>query len=226
MTSGVSLIDEDVGEFNIPTWVKDLKSFRKWMDEDEELDFGRVGYLKGVVWVDMSREQLYTHNAVKTELASVLHQLVKRERLGRYFVDGALVVNVPADVGNQPDGAFVSFDAFNTGRVIEVPSRRDGGYGELEGTPDLVIEVVSRSSVKKDFVRLRKAYWEAGITEYWLIDARKEPVTFEILRTTARGYVTTRKAEGWAKSAVFGRSFMLTAGVDERGRPEFTLEVR
>src|SRR6476659_3355095 len=120
MTPTFSVMDSEVGEFNIPMWVKDLASFRKWAEEDEELDFGRVGYLKGVVWVDMSREQLYTHNAVKTEVSSVIHQLVKANRLGRYFSDGALLVNVPADVGGQPDGAFVSFAALNSGRVKEV----------------------------------------------------------------------------------------------------------
>ena len=226
MTPTFSVMDSEVGEFNIPMWVKDLKSFRKWADEDVELDFGRVGYLKGVVWVDMSKEQLYTHNAVKTELTIVIGSLVKRERLGRYFSDGVLIVSVPADVAGQPDGVFVSFEALNSGRVTEVVSRRDGGYTELAGAPDLVIEVVSRSSVKKDLVRLRQAYREAGIPEYWLIDARKEPVTFEILRATTRGYAAARKADGWVKSGVLGRWFRLTAGTDERGRPEFTLEVR
>lgn len=226
MDAVFSVIDSEVGEFNIPMWVKDLASFRKWAEQDDELDFGRVGYLKGRVWVDMSREQLYSHNAVKTELTIVVAGIVKRERLGRYFGDGALLVNVKADVGGQPDGVFASFEALRSGRVVDVASRRDGGYTELEGAPDLVIEVVSRSSVKKDYVRLRAAYWEADIPEYWLIDARKEPVTFEILRATARGYAAARKADGWVKSGVLGRSFRLLTGKDERGRPEFTLEVR
>src|SRR5688572_19016531 len=142
-------------------WVRDLATFRRWAEEDEELDFGRVGYLKGTVWVDMSKEQLYSHNAIKTELTIVVGGLVKKKRIGRYFSDGALLVSVPADLAGQPDGVFVSFETMRTGRVKDVESKRDGGYVELEGAPDLVIEVVSRSSVKKDFVRLRQAYWEA-----------------------------------------------------------------
>src|SRR5256885_8764701 len=49
------------------------------------------------------------------------------------------------------------------------------GYLELEGTPDMVLEVVSESSVQKDTKRLRQLYWQAGIREYWLVDARREP---------------------------------------------------
>lgn len=50
----------------------------------------------------------------------------------------------------------------------------------------MVLEVVSTSSVQKDYRLLRRAYWEADIREYWLVDARKAPVKFEILRHGAR----------------------------------------
>jgi Uma2 family endonuclease len=224
--TSITVVDTEIGEFNIPAWVKDLASFRRWVETDETLDFGRVGYLKGGVWIDMSKEQLYTHNGVKTEVTIVLGGFVKANRLGRYFSDGVLLSNVPADVSGQPDGTFVSAESFRTGRVKDVISRRDGGYVELEGAPDLVIEVVSPGTVRKDKIRLRQAYWEAGIREYWLIDARKEPLKFDILRHTPRGYVTTRKQDDWMKSVVLGRSFRLTRSTSDLGRPEFTLEMR
>lgn len=108
-------------------------------------------------------------------------------------------------------------------RLIE---ERTEGFVELEGSPDMALEVVSRSSVHKDTVILRKAYWEAGIREYWLVDAGSEPVQFEILRHSARGYVATRKHEGWIKSQVFGKSFRLIQDAAPKGNPDFTLQVR
>lgn len=222
----ITVMDTEIGVFNIPAWVQDLATFRRWVEEDDELDFGRVGYLKGSVWIDMSKEQLYTHNGVKTEVGSVLHQLVKAHRLGSYFSDGVLLSNVPADVSGQPDGTFVSNESLDSGRVTDVVGKRDGGYVELEGSPDLVIEVVSPGTVRKDTVRLRQAYWEAGIREYWLIDARTEPLKFDILRRTAKGYAAARKQDGWVKSAVLARSFRLVQTTSARGRPEYTLEVR
>jgi Uma2 family endonuclease len=66
----------------------------------------------------------------------------------------------------------------------------------------------------------------AGIREYWLVDARKEPLSFDILRYTPKGYRTTAKKDDWLKSVVFGKFFRLIHQTSERGDPEYTLEVR
>ncbi len=96
----------------------------------------------------------------------------------------------------------------------------------MEGTPDMVLEVVCARSVHKDTVVLRQAYWQAGIREYWLVDARQEPIRFDIFRHTAKGYSTTRKRDGWLKSAVFGKSFQFRQGLNALGHPEYTLAIR
>jgi Uma2 family endonuclease len=215
----------DDASIRIPAWVVDLASFRRWTDSEEFPEEGRIYYLQGEVWVDMSREQLYTHNLVKTELTMVLSKLVKVNRWGLFFSDGARLTNVPADLSAVPDGVFLSDEALDAGRVRLVEGR-DAGFTEIEGAPDLVIEVVSDSSVDKDTEWQPRAYWEAGIREYWLIDARKGPLKFDIFRHTAKGFVTTRKQGGWVKSAVLGHTFRLTQSADPRGRPECTLEVR
>jgi Uma2 family endonuclease len=103
---------------------------------------------------------------------------------------------------------------------------REGGYTELQGSPDMVLEVVSRSSKRKDTKTLKKAYWEAGIREYWLVQARNEPLEFTIFRRAARGYAATRPVGGWTKSAVFGKSFRLTRKMYARRQPIFSLETR
>ena len=90
----------------------------------------------------------------------------------------------------------------------------------------MVLEVVSRSSVQKDTRNLREDYWQAGVREYWLIDARPDPLTFDILRHTPRGYRAAPKKDGWIRSAVFGKSFRLLRGITALGHPQFTLEVR
>ncbi|HZU36585.1 MAG TPA: hypothetical protein VFA18_11780 [Gemmataceae bacterium] len=56
------------------------------------------------------------------------------------------------------------------------------------------------------------------------MDARQVPLKFDILRHTAKGYVATRKQDGWMKSAVFGKAFRLTQQVNQLGHPEYTLE--
>lgn len=209
----------------VPDWVIDLESFRRWCDDDAFPEIGQVSFLDGEVWIDMSKEQLFSHNQVKTEFTRVLAGLVRAGRLGRYFSDGAFLSNVEADVSNQPDGMFVSTEALSEGRVRIVEGRTDG-YVELEGSPDMVLEVVSRSSVEKDTEVLRRAYAVAGVREYWLADARGGAVKFDILRRTRNGYGAIRKRAGWARSEVFGHWFRLSSGASSDGYPEFTLEAR
>jgi Uma2 family endonuclease len=210
----------------IPAWVEDHASFRHWAHSDEFPErTGRVCFLAGEVWVDMSKEQVFTHNQVKAEVARALGNLAKAERLGRFFPDGVLFTNVAAGLTAQPDGVFTSRQCLAAGRVRLVEGAKEG-YVELEGTPDLVLEVVSDSSVDKDNVILRDLYWRAGIREYWLIDARQRELRFDVLRKAARGFLGTRRHAGWLRSAVFKRSFRLRRQSDELGNPEFTLEVR
>ena len=100
------------------------------------------------------------------------------------------------------------------------------GFIELEGSPDMVLEVVSDSSVKKDYELLREAYWKAGIREYWLVDARGDKLEFQILKHTSKSYSPIRAAGGWIKSAVFGESFRLIATKNHLGHPDFELQIR
>ena len=75
-----------------------------------------------------------------------------------------------------------------------------GRARRVGGEPDMVLEVVSDSSVHKDTVVLRQGYWQAGIREYWLVDARREPVYFDILRRTTKGYAAASAMAGSSRS--------------------------
>jgi len=219
----VVVTDIDV---TIPDGLHDLESFRRWARSDDFPEGGRVHFINGKVWVDTTVEQISSHNQVKTQFAIVLGGLVEREDLGRYFGDGAFLTNVEVGLGNEPDGMFISFDSFDRQLVRQMPGGDDGCL-ELVGRPDMVLEVVSRNSAHKDTVGLPDTYYRAGIPEYWLVDARKDPIKFEILRRDGGEYTAaTADADGWIPSGVFNRSFRLTRSTDRSGNPKFTLEVR
>ena len=215
----------DTSLLRVPGWVADIQAFRRWTDEDDFPEEGRVTWLRGEVWADMSGEQIFTHVAVKTEFTAVLHLLAKQAKSGMVLADGLLLSNFVADYCGKPDLTFLTNDTLQSDRVRLIEGKA-GGFTELQGSPDLVLEVLSDSSVHKDTVVLRQAYWEAGIREYWLVDARAEPVTFDVLKHTAKGYVAVRRKDGWVKSPVFGQSFRLTRGLDAMKHPSFTLETR
>jgi Uma2 family endonuclease len=210
---------------HIPAYVTDHESFRRWARSGEIPDGVRVCYLDGDIWVDLSMEQLYTHNRAKTRFTIDLGGMAEDENLGQYFSDG-VTLSYRARLTTVPDGVFVSYDTLRAGRIMRVEGAKHG-YVELEGTPDMVLEVVSESSVHKDTVELRRKYWRAGIAEYWLVDVRSEPTRFDLLRCGPKGYLRTReRAGGWLRSVIFGRSFRLTQTTDPVGDPQFRLDIQ
>ena len=208
----------------IPDGIRNHDSYRRWARSPEFPQTGRFAYLSGKIWVDMSPEELMTHNLVKGEYASVLTRLLKTIRRGKYFHDRTLITNVSAGLSTEPDGTFVSFESLRVGRVTLVEGQH--GYIEMEGSPDMTLEVVSFSSVKKDTVDLRELYWKARVREYWLVNALEDELQFDILRRMKSGYIASRKRSGWVESKVFAKSFKLTSKPDELGFPEYTLSVR
>ena len=214
------------GRLDIPDWVQDQESFRKWARSPECPEKAQVAFYKGTLWVDPAKEQFYIHNQVNAELTAVLLPLVKANGIGRYGTDGMLISNPDVGLSSVPDGFYFSFEAFRSGRIREVAGTKNG-CTEFEGVPDMVMEVVSNSSETKDFLDLRDLYWRASIPEYWLIDARTEEVSFDILKSAEGGYVATKRLSGgWLRSDVFHKSFRLMRTQDAIGKPEYALEVK
>src|SRR5262245_21225501 len=214
------------GKSTIPPWVTDQASFREWARSDEFPKEGHFAFLNGILWADTTMEQLFTHNRVKTRVTSALDQLVAAEDLGYFFSDRALLSHAAARLSAEPDAFFVTYESVEAGRARLIEGASEG-HVEVEGSADLVIEVVSTGSVEKDTVELPILYFAAGISEYWLIDARKAAPTFDLFRRGSRAFAASRRqAGGWLKSNVFGRSFRLTRGTDRLRRPTYTLEVK
>jgi hypothetical protein len=63
----MSTILLDTQVVRIPLWVRDLASFRLWAHSDEFPEAGRICFFHGEVWVDMSKEQFFSHNQVRAE---------------------------------------------------------------------------------------------------------------------------------------------------------------
>jgi Uma2 family endonuclease len=212
-----------IGEqVRIPAWVVDLESFRRWAGSDEFPEHGWYSHLNGELWVDLSMERLY-HNLIKTAFSDGLSPLSKKLRLGLYLSDRMLLTNLEALLSTEPDGMFISNESLASG-LVEL---KEGDETlEVLGTPDMVLEVVSKTSVRKDTVVLRDLYWQAGIAEYWLVDAREETIQFDILRRSSSKYVATKKQAGWLKSNVLGKAFKLVRSEGKHGVSEYRLEIR
>src|SRR6266849_6624293 len=117
------VIEEKV---RIPPDIVDLESFCNWAISEDFPERGHVSYFHGQVWVDLSMEELYTHNQFKGEFNRVLLHLARASKAGRYLPDGMLFRNAKADLSTEPDGMFVSYEAFRTGRVKRMRGKSPG----------------------------------------------------------------------------------------------------
>jgi hypothetical protein len=176
----VTIVSES-NQVSVPAWVTDLESFRNWHETGDLPEKGRICFLQGGVWVDMSREQIFSHLAVKNAFNFKLTGLTLSSKSGLYLPDGLLLTNLRANIAVKPDGTYASFAAMKS-RQVRLIEGAEGGYVEMEGSPDMVLEIVSPGSVEKDCEFLLQAYWEADIQEYWLIDARTDPLKFDIFK--------------------------------------------
>jgi Uma2 family endonuclease len=204
-----------------------LDGFRAWATSGEFPTRGRISFLEQEIVIDLNPEELETHNKVKGAVWSGVGNLNDELDLGEFYGDRTLVTNTAVGLSTEPDGVFVLYETSEAGRVRYVP-HQDLAVGcmELTGAPDWVLEVVSRSSVREDTVRLRKLYHRAGIPEYWLIDARGADILFQILTRRRADYAAVRPRGGWHKSRVFPASFRLERQRNRVGRWKYQLLVQ
>jgi Uma2 family endonuclease len=212
-------------QFTLPTSALTLAGFREWLLSDACPEKGSFGFLDTEIYVDMSPERIGSHNAVKTKLTRALATLTDEANLGRYFSDCLPLSHQAANLSTTPDAMVCTWETLETGRARLVPSVAGDDSVEIEGTPDVVIEVVSPFSERKDLERLPELYHRAGIPEFWLIDARGERVDFRIQRRRANGYAAVPRRGGWQRSAVLGRKFRLDRRRDRLGLWQYTLSV-
>ncbi|HEX2251914.1 MAG TPA: Uma2 family endonuclease [Thermoanaerobaculia bacterium] len=199
-------------DVHVPAEAHTLDGFREWFDSPEFPETGRIDYLAGEVVVDMNAEELFTHNAVKLAVAAEFLRISTEEEWAEVFIDGARIVSEEADLSVEPDVVLVTHESFSSGRVQILPAKRSKRLMELGSAPDLVVEVISDSSVGKDRRRLPPLYARAGVRELWLIDGRWDELDFALWqRRPSKGAFprATTDSDGWLQSLVLGRRIRL-----------------
>lgn len=105
------------------------------------------------------------HQRVSILLGSKLFQFASENNLGRVYVAPFDVVLSDLDVV-QPDLLFVS----NERSRIITPEN-------VQGAPDLVVEILSPSTATRDTTFKRVLYARYGVREYWMVDTQEATIT-------------------------------------------------
>ena len=198
------------------------------MHSSQRPETGKYSFIAGDIEVEMSPEEIETHNKVKADLTIDLGTFVRKRDIGELLVDGAFVIHADAELATEPDLTFCTWESLREGRV-RYNERVDGSkrFVEVVGSPDLVIEVVSQNSVRKDTQLLRQQYFKAGITEYWIIDARGHEIHFQLLVAGTDQYVaSTPDEEGYRASPVLDGGVLLARHRNPVGGYGYKLYIR
>ena len=114
------------------------------------------------------------HQNASLEIATEIKLLVRRTGIGSVFVAPFDVVFSDTDVV-QPDVIFVSRERAH---IVT----RDN----IQGAPDLIIEVLSPSAAHRDRTFKRALYARHGVREFWMVDT--DVHTIEVLLLGTCGY--------------------------------------
>ena len=109
-----------------------------------------------------------THQDIIVNLMTLLHTHVKAHSLGKVYVAPTDVLLSPTTVV-QPDILFIRRE--NMGIITEL---------NIQGPPDLCIEVLSPSTESVDRERKMTVYARYGVQEYWIINPVRQMVSIYV----------------------------------------------
>ncbi len=160
--------------------------FLQWSDEDSHAE-----WVNGEVIVQMPPKD--SHQATLGFLARLLGLFVDLFDLGKVRVAPFEVKLIPGGSSREPDIFFVA--RANLQRLTE---------DRVVGPPDLVIEIISAESVRRDRHTKFREYRDAGVSEYWLLDPRagKHTATFFQLNTRGEDELFATEADARVASHV------------------------
>jgi Uma2 family endonuclease len=115
------------------------------------------------------------HQAIVWNLTLMIGNYLEAHPIGRAFVAPFDVIFTEFDVV-EPDLLYIS-----KARQDEILTAK-----HVRGAPDLVVEIGSPSTRKRDETIKRKLYERSGVEEYWVIDPEIETIT--VYRHVGEGY--------------------------------------
>jgi Uma2 family endonuclease len=131
------------------------------------------------------------HQGVSRNLLLILGSFVAGRRLGTIFNAPIDMILAPTTIA-QPDLLFI-----RAGRESIVTDRA------VEGPPDLVVEILSPSSSRKDRTTKAGLYARYGIAHYWILDPNERTIEIYELDGSCYRHVATETGGAVVKSPLF-----------------------
>lgn len=120
---------------------------------------------------------------VKEPSPNVMHQRVSR-RLQRILEDYFWKVDPESDIFNAPLDVTFSDTTVVQPDLFYIPSSENNIIKEkrIDGSPELVVEIISPYNPRKDRLQKMQIYCKAGINHYWLVNPEEKTLECFALR--------------------------------------------
>ena len=110
------------------------------------------------------------HQSISENIAFEIGKFVREKKSEKVFHSPCDVYFDDAKV-LQPDILFISKDRLG---II--------GEKNIQGAPDLVIEILSESTAYRNLVKKKKIYSKFGVKEYWVVDPEEKTIEMYTLK--------------------------------------------
>lgn len=143
------------------------QEFFEWLQRRPASDVNHYELIRGRIV--MSPPAGWPHGSLESTIVARLYDVAKRDRLG--VVQGSSAgYDLPSGDTLEPDVSFISKRRFEAG-----PAPVRGRF--LGIVPDLAVEILSKSTARRDCGEKKSIYEQCGVTEYWIVDAERRVVT-------------------------------------------------
>lgn len=134
---------------------------------DLEDDGFRYEMIDGVL--RMSPSGFFDHGELQAKFAGILREYLDKNPVGRLTLETDIFLPDGDDV-LCPD---ISLVLSENAKIIQ---------GHIHGTPDLVVEVLSKRTRKRDLGIKAQRYLKNGVKEYWIVDPENSTAQMWIAR--------------------------------------------
>lgn len=144
------------------------EEFSSWLEGLPASDVNRYELVNGRIV--MSPPAKFRHGWVETNLHMTISIFVRDRELG-ITLGSSAGFDLPTGDTLEPDFSFISRQRWSAGPE---PREEDKGFTRI--VPDLAVEIVSPTSVRRDRVEKRIIYARCGVREYWIVDPARGEV--------------------------------------------------
>lgn len=143
------------------------QEFFEWLQRRPASDVNHYELIRGRIVT--SPPAGWPYGSLGSRINARLFGVVEAHGLG-VVQDSSAGYDLPSGDTLEPDVSFISKQRFAAG-----PAPVRGRF--LGIVPDLAVEILSKSTARRDLGEKKEIYAQCGVTEYWIVDPDRRDVT-------------------------------------------------